>query len=84
MNNLKCLSLFSSGGVAEAYFKEIGIDVVLANEIEKQRCDFYQNLYPRTKVIEGDVKDKKIRSLIIQESIKKILISLLQLHPAKE
>ena len=83
MNNLKCLSLFSSGGVAEAYFKEIGIDVVLANEIEKQRCDFYQNLYPRTKVIEGDVKDKKIRSLIIQESIKKNINFIIATPPCQ-
>ena len=71
MNKLKCLSLFSSGGVAEAYFKEIGIDILIANEIDKQRCKFYKHLYPETKVIEGDVIDNKVRSSIIQESIRK-------------
>ena len=30
---LKCLSLFSNVGMAETYFEEIGIDVVIANEL---------------------------------------------------
>ena len=37
---IKCLSLFSSAGLAETYFKEIGIEVVLANELIKNRCEF--------------------------------------------
>ena len=34
-DTIKCLSLFSSAGLAEAYFKEIGSEVVLANELIK-------------------------------------------------
>ena len=83
MNKLKCLSLFSSGGVAEAYFKEIGIDILIANEIDKQRCKFYKHLYPETKVIEGDVIDNKVRSSIIQESIRKNINFIIATPPCQ-
>ena len=34
-NNMKGVSLFSSAGIAEAYFEEIGLNIQVANEIEK-------------------------------------------------
>lgn len=68
-SKLRCLSLFSNVGVAEAYFEEIGVDVVLANEIDKDRCSFYSHLYPKTNMINGDITDDKIREKIILESI---------------
>ena len=46
---IKVLSLFSSGGVAEAYLEDLGIEILLANEIRKDRCKFYKHLYPKTK-----------------------------------
>ena len=39
---LNGLSLFSNVGIAEAYLKDVGIDVVLANEIDEKRAKFYQ------------------------------------------
>ena len=42
-NKIKCLSLFSCAGMAETYFKEVGIEVVLANELNKERCNFYKH-----------------------------------------
>ena len=68
---LKGLSLFSNVGVAEAYFKEIGIDILIANEIDEQRAKFYQEVYKDTHVICGDITDDKIRTEIINEAQQK-------------
>ena len=40
-------SLFSSAGIAETYFEEVGINIVAANELVQERADFYQALYPK-------------------------------------
>lgn len=37
---LNGLSLFSNVGIAEAYLKDVGIDVVLANEIDEKEQNF--------------------------------------------
>lgn len=71
MNKLNCLSLFCSGGLAETYLEDLGIDVVLANELITKRCDFYEHLYPKTELIRGNIEEKKIREEIISKSINK-------------
>ena len=43
-------SLFSGGGIGEIFFNNLGINITIANEIEKKRADFYSNLYPNTKM----------------------------------
>ena len=43
---IKVLSLFASGGVAEAHLKDIGIEILVANEINTERCKFYKYIYP--------------------------------------
>jgi DNA (cytosine-5)-methyltransferase 1 len=58
--NLKGISMFSSGGIAETYLKEIGIDILLANELVEERAKFYSHLYPNTKMITGDILDKEV------------------------
>ena len=62
---IKALSLFANVGIAETYLKEIGIDVILANEIDLQRVKFYNYLYPETNVIMGDITDESISQEII-------------------
>ena len=42
---MKALSLFANIGVAEAYLDELGIDVVLANELVKRRADLYSEIF---------------------------------------
>ena len=42
---LNGLSLFANVGIAEAYLKDVGIDIVLANEIDEKRARFYQEVY---------------------------------------
>lgn len=77
---IKAISLFANVGIAETYLKDLNIDVVLANEIDKQRVKFYKHLYPKTKVIEGDITKDDIKKQIVQ-SAKDIEIDLLMATP---
>ena len=43
---MRAVSLFSNVGIAETYFKDIGVHVAVANELLPQRADFYRHLYP--------------------------------------
>lgn len=62
---IKAMSLFANVGIAETYLKDIGIDVVIANEIDKQRVKFYNHLYPETKMIEGDITEDDTKQQLI-------------------
>lgn len=66
MKKIKALSLFANVGIAESYLKEIGIDVVCANEIDVQRVKFYKQLYPNVNVITGDITLDDVKSSIIK------------------
>lgn len=57
---MKAVSLFANIGVAEAYLKGIGVDVVVANELIERRAKLYSQIYPDTNMICGDITDDKI------------------------
>lgn len=65
---MKALSLFANIGVAEAYLEGIGVEVVVANELIERRSKLYSQIYPKTKMICGDITDKEIRLNIIKSS----------------
>ena len=67
---LKGLSLFANVGIAEIFFKKIGIDISIANELIYERAKFYKENYPNTDVIIGDIKEKIIFNKIIDKSKK--------------
>ena len=69
-NGLNVLSLFSNIGVAEAYLKDLGFHVSVANEIVKRRAKLYSDIYPDTKMICGDINNEEVINDIIFESIK--------------
>ena len=71
MSKLTGLSLFANVGIAEAYFKEIGVNIVLANELLRDRADFYSSVYPHTEMICGDITDERIRAQIVNKAIEK-------------
>ena len=71
MNKLNGLSLFANVGIAEAYFESMGIDIKVANEIDENRAKFYQEVYPHSHMICGDITDDAVRESIVNESIKK-------------
>lgn len=68
---MKALSLFSNIGVAEAYLEDIGIDVVVANELIERRAKLYSQIYKNTKMICGDITDPKTKDEIINLSVEK-------------
>ena len=77
---LQGLSLFSNVGIAEIFLKNIGVDVVLANEILPDRAKFYKEVYPSTDIICGDIRSNIIFKEIIRKS-KKLKIDFIITTP---
>lgn len=65
---MKAISLFSCIGVAEYYLSDIGIDVVLASDIDSKRCDVHKFLYPNTAIVCGDIRDNTTKTTIVEET----------------
>ena len=59
--------MFASAGIAETYFKNAKIDIVVANELIEKRAKFYQERYPTSKMIIGDIDNKDIKEKFLQE-----------------
>ncbi len=83
MEKIKILSLFASGGVAEAHLNDLGIDVYVANEIKNERCKFYSHLYPNTTVVEGDITNDEIKEKLINISLEKKINCILATPPCQ-
>ena len=62
------ISLFSSSGIGEYFLKEIGINIVLANELIKRRAELYNKIHPHGEMLCGDINDQSIKDKI-QETI---------------
>lgn len=69
MGKIKGLSLFANVGVAEAYLEDLGVEIRIANEIDKDRAQFYQDIYKNTNMICGDITDDSVRDKVVKESI---------------
>lgn len=69
---LKGISLFAGAGIGETYFKDIGIDIVVANELLEKRANLYSYINPNTKVICGDITNEKIFNQIMSSCPKKV------------
>lgn len=68
---LRGLSLFANVGVAEAYLESLGVHMEIANELLEERARFYQDVYPQTHMIQGDITDDVLRTSIIEEAREK-------------
>lgn len=66
---LRGLSLFSNVGIAEAYFEQIGLDILIANELKEKRAKFYSDVYPNSEMLVGDITDEELRNQIVKKSI---------------
>lgn len=66
---IKAVSLFANVGIAETYLSDIGVDVVVANEIDPRRVMFYRHVYPEVNMIEGDITNDDIRRHIVDSSL---------------
>lgn len=69
---LNGISLFSSCGIGETYFKDTGIDILVANELLEKRANLYKALYPDATVICGDISDKNVFNNIISKCPRKV------------
>lgn len=69
---LKGISLFASAGIGETYFKDVGIDIVVSNELIERRANLYKAISPSTKVICGDITDENVFNDIINSSPSKV------------
>lgn len=67
---INALSLFANVGIAETYLNEVGVNVVVANELLEDRAHFYQHLYPSCEMIVGDIKEKEVKDKIIHSAQK--------------
>jgi len=81
--SLNGLSLFSNVGIAELYFKKLGVEIVVANEILDKRAKFYQENYPNTEMIIGDIKKKKFFNKIVSLSRNKKIDFIITTPPCQ-
>ena len=63
---MNALSLFANVGIAETYLHDIGLDVVVANELLGERVRFYKHLYPRCEMIQGSIADEETYARVIR------------------
>jgi len=63
---LNAISLFSSAGIGEALIHK-NINVLVANELVQKRSDLYKRLYPKTKIVCGDIRKTEIKKEIFRQ-----------------
>ncbi len=61
-------SLFSSAGIAETYFNDIGLDIAVANELVEERGKLYQSINPNSNMIIGDIQNDSVFKKILELS----------------
>lgn len=67
---MKAITLFSSAGIGDLAIKASDIDILVANELLGDRVSLHRRNFPKTKMIEGDIWEKKNEIL---ETTKKLL-----------
>lgn len=80
---VKGLSMFANVGIAETYLKEVGVDIVVANEWLPERAKFYQHLYPSCNMICGDIQDPKIFKKVLSAARKEGVEFLMATPPCQ-
>lgn len=76
-------SLFTNVGVDEIYFNQHNVNMVLANELIEDRCNFYKNLYPNGEIICGDITNNTIFNLLVKKYKEKKCDFLLATPPCQ-
>lgn len=62
---MRAISLFSGGGIGESRLPELGVEVVLANELLPQRGMLFSALNPKTSLLVGDIRLEEIKQKIV-------------------
>lgn len=80
---MKVLSMFANIGVAEAYLSELGVNVVLANELIPRRAELYSKIYPETQMICGDITDPHIYAKILSAALSEAVDVIMATPPCQ-
>lgn len=80
---LRGLSLFANVGIAEAYLQEVGVDILIANELIEDRARFYSDIYQGSHMIVGDITNDELRTKIVDEAINKEVDFILATPPCQ-
>ena len=83
MFKIRGLSLFANVGIAEAMFNDLGVKMLIANEIIEERARFYTDVYPKTHMICGDITDDTVRDNIVNEAIAKKINFIIATPPCQ-
>lgn len=83
MFEIRGLSLFANVGIAEAMFNDLGVKMLIANEIIEERARFYTDVYPKTHMICGDITDDTVRDNIVNEAIAKKINFIIATPPCQ-
>lgn len=80
---MNALSLFSNVGIGETYLKEIGINVVVSNELLPERSKFYSHNHPDGQMINGDITNPEIFEKIMAAAQSKNIELLIATPPCQ-
>lgn len=80
---LRGISLFANVGIAEAYLESLGVDMRIANELIPERAKFYQDVYPHTHMVCGDITDDALRTRLVEEALAKKVNFLMATPPCQ-
>ncbi len=80
---LNGLSLFANVGIAETYLKDVGVDIVVANELLEDRAKFYQHLYPDCDMICGDIQNFMVFESVYDTAVRKNVDFLIATPPCQ-
>ena len=63
---MKATNLFACAGINQYYLPNIGVDVVLANELESDRAKLHHALYPNCTMVIGDITSLKVQDKLAE------------------
>ena len=79
MSRITGMSLFSSSGIGEFYLSRAGIDIVVANELIPKRGELYKKIYPKHKMVIGDITNidvfDEIKYIALMNDVKFMIAS---------
>jgi DNA (cytosine-5)-methyltransferase 1 len=65
---MRGLSLFSGGGLGESSLNEIGVTMIVANEILPERREIFEAMNPHTPLVTGDIRSGETKSALAKRS----------------
>ena len=75
--------MFANVGIAEAYLQEVGVDILIANELIEDRARFYSDIYQDSHMIVGDITNDELRTKIVDEAVNKGVDFILATPPCQ-